>query len=244
MVLMLETNGLLQILLLTLMAGLAMPVGAAIASVERIHPRWLETEVRHSVIAFGGGALLAAVALVLVPEGTHNLSLPAIVACFAVGGIAFMGLDMWLSANDTPASQLVAMLSDFVPEALALGATFSVSSEGGVLLAGIIALQNVPEGFNSYRELKRATHYRNRQIVGGFALMALLGPAAGAGGYFLLSDDPQVVSGIMLFAAGGILYIIFQDIAPQAKLKKHWAPALGALAGFLLGVVGKVAVSG
>lgn len=244
MVPMLETNGLLQILLLTLMAGLAMPVGAAIASVERIHPRWLETEVRHSVIAFGGGALLAAVALVLVPEGTHNLPLPVIVACFAAGGIAFMGLDMWLSANDTPASQLVAMLSDFVPEALALGATFSVSSEGGVLLAGIIALQNVPEGFNSYRELKRATHYRNRQIIGGFALMALLGPAAGAGGYFLLSDAPQVVSGIMLFAAGGILYIIFQDIAPQAKLKKHWAPALGALAGFLLGVVGKVAMSG
>lgn len=244
MVPMLETNGLLQILLLTLMAGLAMPLGAVIASVERIHPRWLETEVRHSVIAFGGGALLAAVALVLVPEGTRNLPLPAIVACFSAGGIAFMGMDMWLSANDTPASQLVAMLSDFVPEALALGATFSVSSEGGVLLAGIIALQSVPEGFNSYRELKRVTHYRNRQIVGGFVLMALLGPAAGAGGYFLLSDAPQVVSGIMLFAAGGILYLIFQDIAPQAKLKKHWAPALGALAGFLLGVVGKVAVSG
>lgn len=244
MVPMLETNGLLQILLLTLMAGLAMPLGAVIASVERIHPRWLETEVRHSVIAFGGGALLAAVALVLVPEGTRNLPLPAIVACFSAGGIAFMGMDMWLSANDTPASQLVAMLSDFVPEALALGATFSVSSEGGVLLAGIIALQSVPEGFNSYRELKRVTHYRNRQIVGGFVLMALLGPAAGAGGYFLLSDAPQVVSGLMLFAAGGILYLIFQDIAPQAKLKKHWAPALGALAGFLLGVVGKVAVSG
>ena len=238
----LETNGLLQIILLTLMAGLAMPLGAAIASVESIRPRWLEKEVRHSVMAFGGGALLAAVALVLVPEGTHNLALPAIILCFAAGGLTFMGLDMWLSANDTPASQLVAMLSDFVPEALALGATFSVSSEGGVLLAGIIALQNLPEGFNSYRELARATHYSGLKLVSGFALIALLGPAAGAVGYFLLSDAPQVVSGIMLFAAGGILYIIFQDIAPQAKLNKHWAPPLGALAGFLLGVVGSVAV--
>lgn len=238
----LETNGLLQIILLTLMAGLAMPLGAAIASVESIRPRWLEKEVRHSVMAFGGGALLAAVALVLVPEGTHNLALPAIILCFAAGGLTFMELDMWLSANDTPASQLVAMLSDFVPEALALGATFSVSSEGGVLLAGIIALQNLPEGFNSYRELARATHYSGLKLVSGFALMALLGPVAGAVGYFLLSDAPQVVSGIMLFAAGGILYIIFQDIAPQAKLNKHWAPPLGALAGFLLGVVGSVAV--
>lgn len=44
----------------------------------------------------------------------------------------------------------------------------------------------------------------------------------------------------MLFAAGGILYIIFQDIAPQSKLKNHWAPPLGAVAGFLLGVLGQV----
>jgi ZIP family zinc transporter len=33
------------------------------------------------------------------------------------------------------------MLSDFVPEALALGATFVVSKDAGFLLAGIIALQ-------------------------------------------------------------------------------------------------------
>ncbi|PSF09707.1 divalent cation transporter [Marinobacter fuscus] len=240
----LQSNGLVQILLLTLMAGLAMPVGAALASIERIHPRWLETELRHSVIAFGGGALLAAVALVLVPDGTENLAMPSIVLCFAAGGLAFMALDRWLAKNGTPASQLVAMLSDFVPEAMALGATFSVSSEGGVLLAGIIALQNLPEGFNSYREMADATHYRRRKIVGSFTLMALLGPAAGALGYFLLSDTPQLVSGIMLFAAGGILYIIFQDIAPQARLDRHWAPPLGALAGFLLGVIGEVALTG
>ncbi|MGC8120233.1 ZIP family metal transporter [Marinobacter sp. VGCF2001] len=240
----LQANGLLQIVLLTLIAGLAMPLGAALASVERIHPRWLETEVRHSVIAFGGGALLAAVALVLVPEGTENLAIWAIVACFSAGGVAFMMLDRWLAANGTQASQLVAMLSDFVPEALALGATFSVSSEGGMLLAGIIALQNIPEGFNSYRELAESTHYGRLKIIGTLALMALLGPVAGALGYFLLSDMPQLVSGIMLFAAGGILYIIFQDIAPQVHLKRHWAPPLGALAGFMLGVVGEVALSG
>lgn len=240
----LENDGLLQILLLTLLAGLAMPLGATIASVERIHPRWLESEVRHSVIAFGGGALLAAVALVLVPDGTANLRLPAIIGCFVAGGAVFMLLDRWLTANGTPASQLVAMLSDFVPEALALGATFAVSSQGGMLLAGIIALQNVPEGFNSYREVASATHYRSGTLIGGFTVMALLGPVAGALGYFLLSGVPHVVSGIMLFAAGGILYIIFQDIAPQVRLEKHWAPPLGALAGFLLGVVGDVALSG
>ena len=132
-------NDLAQIIVLTLTAGLAIPIGASIAAVERISPRWLETEVRHGVIAFGGGALLSAVALVLVPQGVSNLSSFLVAACFSGGGIIFMALDIRLVANNTSFSQLTAMLSDFVPEALALGATFTVSKDAGVLLAGIIA---------------------------------------------------------------------------------------------------------
>ena len=227
---------------LTLTAGAAMPAGALIASVEAIQPRWLESEVRHSVIAFGGGALLAAVALVLVPEGIQNLNSMTIVICFGGGGLACLMLDMRLAANATSASQLIAMLSDFIPEALALGATFVVSKHAGILLAGIIALQNLPEGFNAYREITSSTHFRGSYVIVAFALMALLGPIAGLVGYFILAGYPQIVSGMMLFAAGGILYLVFQDIAPQAKLQKHWSPPLGALAGFLLGVLGKVAI--
>ncbi|MGB3133839.1 MAG: ZIP family metal transporter [Candidatus Macondimonas sp.] len=235
-------NELVKIILFTLIAGLAMPIGAAIAALERIRPRWLETEVRHGVIAFGGGALLSAVTLVLVPKGMSNLSSLLVMACFSGGAILFMVLEIRLAAKNTPFSQLTAMLSDFVPEALALGATFTVSKKAGMVLAGIIALQNVPEGFNAYRELIVASEYGRTKIIGAFTLMALLGPIAGTTGYILLSDNPMIVSGIMLFAAGGILYIIFQDIAPQSKLKNHWAPPLGAAAGFLLGILGHISV--
>ncbi len=153
-----------------------------------------------------------------------------------------MALDIRLVANNTPFSQLTAMLSDFVPEALALGATFTFSNDVGLLLAGIIALQNIPEGFNAYREIKVSGKYSRLKIIGAFTLMALLGPIAGATGYFVLSGYPQIVSGIMLFAAGGILYMVFQDIAPQSKLRNHWAPPLGAVAGFLLGILGHISV--
>ncbi len=44
----------------------------------------------------------------------------------------------------------------------------------------------------------------------------------------------------MLFAAGGILYLTFEDIAPQARLKDHRSPALGVIAGFLVGIVGQM----
>lgn len=153
-----------------------------------------------------------------------------------------MFIDIILAANKTSASQLAAMLSDFIPEALALGATFVLSQDTALLLAGIISLQNIPEGFNAYRELKATTQYRGSQIIGAFVLMAFLGPVAGLIGYFLLSGYMQIVSGIMLFASGGIMYLIFQDIAPQAKLKNHWSPPLSAVAGFLIGVIGKVTI--
>ncbi|WP_372867440.1 hypothetical protein [Pseudomonas sp.] len=68
--------------------------------------------------------------------------------------------------------------------------------------------------------------------------MALLDPLAGISGYLRLAKSPPWAAAIMLFAAGDMQYSVFQDIAPQAKLNKHWAPSLGALLGFMLGIVG------
>ena len=73
--------------------------------------------------------------------------------------------------------------------------------------------------------------------------ISLLGPVAGLAGYFWLSAYPTAVGAIMVFAAGGILYLTFQDIAPQAKLEKHWGPPLGAVAGFLLGLIGQMLIT-
>jgi len=234
----------IEVALLTLLAGGAMPVGALIARFEKIRPDWLEEEFRHSVVAFGGGALLSAIALVLVPEGSSNLSPPLVVVCFSSGGLAFLALDVFLASLHSPVSQLAAMLSDFIPEALALGAAFASGSSAGPLLAGIMALQNLPEGFNAYRELTASTEIRARRVIVAFSLMSLFGPVAGLTGYFWLAAYPTVISGIMLFAAGGIMYLIFQDIAPQVKLERHWAPPLGALAGFLLGLIGQMLTGG
>jgi ZIP family zinc transporter len=205
-------------------------------------PEWLDNELRHWVIAFGGGALLSAVALVLVPEGIKDLSILEVTLCFGGGGLAFMGLDRWLARSKTPASQLAAMLSDFIPEALALGAAFALNPKTAVLLAALMTLQNLPEGFNAYRELMSKRTGGGSGVVLAFCGMALLGPVCGLSGYHWLTDLPRTVSAIMLFAAGGILYLVLQDIAPQAKLEKHWAPSLGAVAGFLLGLVGHMLI--
>lgn len=221
------------------MAGAAIPVGALIARYEHIRPDWLEKEFRHSVIAFGGGVLLSAVSLVLVPEGMRKAGFFVLIASMVAGGLAFMVLDRFLAARKTPASQLAAMLADFLPEAIALGATILEGASTASLLALLIALQNVPEGFNAFREIKTGGAYSDRKILIVFALLSLLGPMCGLGGLYLLSGREELIGAIMLFASGGILYLTFQDIAPQAKLERYWAPPLGAVLGFLFGACGQ-----
>jgi ZIP family zinc transporter len=67
-----------------------------------------------------------------------------------------------------------------------------------------------------------------------------IGPLFGVLGWYFGGGHQEVLGAVMLFAAGGILYLLFQDIAPQARLERHWAPALGAVAGFAAGMLGKL----
>ena len=114
----------------------------------------------------------------------------------------------------------------------------------GSLLAALIALQNLPEGFNAFRELKTTGRIGDKKLLLLLSACIPLGPLAGWIGFAYLSEYPKLIGFIMLFAASGILYLTFQDLAPQAKSKKQRAPAMGAALGFLLGVVGQVLLSG
>jgi len=227
-----------QALLLSFLAGAAIPAGGLLAAVEHIHPRWLEDEFRHTVIAFGGGALLAAVALVLVPEGVAVLSVPVAAGAFLGGGVAFMLLDRAIAKHGGTGAQFLAMLLDFVPEAMALGAAFAAGGSGGPLLAFLIGIQNLPEGFNAFREVTDGKNTGKRGMLAKFAALSLVGPASAYIGITLFATRPEALGVLMLVAAGGILYLTFQDIAPQARLKRSGSPALGAVVGFLMGMVG------
>lgn len=231
-------NDIYQLIFLAGLSGAAIPFGACLAQISRLHPQWLENEFRHFVIAFGGGILLAAVGLVLVPEGTHRIPQPAIAAGLVVaGGLSFFFIERALGRRRRESPQLMGMLLDYLPETIALGGLVASGSPTAALMAALIGLQNLPEGFNAYRELIAAQHTRRRTLTLMCALVPI-GPLAGLSGYLFLGDYPAVLAAIMLFASGGILYLLFQDIAPQARLEKHWAPPLGAVLGFCLALTG------
>jgi ZIP family zinc transporter len=228
-----------KIILYTLCAGACIPLGGVLAYFEKIRPTWLENEFRHTVIAFGGGILLAAVALVLVPEGTEYVNHSTLsVTILLSGGICFFILERLLGARRREKPQFTAMLLDFVPESLALGGAFALGAKSAPLLAVFIGLQNLPEGFNAYRELRSLPQSSVQSILGFMSLLVPIGPIIALIGWIYLGENVLLLGATMLFASGGILYLIFQDIAPQSHMKRHWAPPLGAVLGFCIGMLG------
>ena len=157
--------------------------------------------------------------------------------CFWQGQYFFFFLDRYIEKKGGTISQLLAMLMDFVPEAIALGAVFGTDHKLGLLLAIFIGL-HLPESFNSYQDLRNNGYASGKCLLVLF-LLSFSGVVAAISGYYLLSDMPKLTASLMLFSSGGILYLIFQDIAPMSKLKNSWFPALGASFGFLVGMIGQ-----
>jgi ZIP family zinc transporter len=228
---------LVLILGLSWFAGFAAFIGSVAARWEGSPDTIGKQELVHGIVALGGGILVAAVAFALAPTAISELGPLSITGTFCLGGVGFCLLDIRISKAGGSKAQFMAMLMDFFPEAISLGAVFGHNRDMGMLLAAFIAAQNLPEGFNSYREIT-ASGVGSRRALAALFAVSFLGPLAACLGYFLLQDKPAWTAGIMSFAAGGILYLIFQDIAPQSRMERHWKPPLGAVLGFAIGMVG------
>ena len=131
------------------------------------------------------------------------------------------------------------MLLDYIPESLALGGIAASGADTTLLLAVLIGLQNLPEGFNAFKELTDTGRSANKVLIMMLALVPL-GPLFGLAGYTFLGEQNEILGSIMLIASGGILYLIFQDIAPQIPIRKHRGPPLGAVIGFAIAMLGSV----
>lgn len=226
---------------LALMAGISIPAGALISSRVSLRSLCLQHDLDSFVSYFGGGALLAAISLVLLPYGMEHVGVLPASTAFLVGGLVFWQFDAHLKRAGSTASQFVGMLLDFAPEAILLGAAAATGSRVVYLLTGLIALQNMPEGFASYHELHQSTGSNKRLWIVFFAI-PLLGSLAAWIGFSWLSASNATTGVVMLFCSGGILYLIFDDIAPRAHLKNREFPAVGAVSGFLLGLVGAMLI--
>ena len=225
-------------LALATFAGLSIPVGAWLATFRTAWPEWLASEIRHGVIAFGAGALLAAVALVLLPDGMARLQPWPAIFWFFAGAVFFALVDHVLSSRGGRSAQFLAMMMDYLPEAMALGALITGDAGAALLVALLIALQNLPEACNAMREMSE----QQPVSLWFFALMVPLGPLAAFAGLSLPPSQDAVIGAVMMFASGGIVFLMFQDIAPQVPLENTSLPTFGAILGFGVGLAGDLLI--
>lgn len=221
------------------LSGITVFIGALLAYLFNHHIKEtpIKREIIHTLMSFGAGIMLSAVALVLIPKGIKELTVLPMATSFVLGAVMFMLLDQYLAKKGGQTATLIAMMMDFIPESIALGAVFAIEPNMAILLALFIGLQNLPEAFNSYRELVQNgfTAKKSLIILFGLSFFGIFGALIG---HFILAESPGLTAHLMTFASGGILYLLIQDIIPASKLEKNYLISLGATLGFLLGIIG------
>jgi zinc transporter, ZIP family len=216
-----------------------------------------------TVTAFGGGVLLAAVALELVPEADERAGLGLTAVAFLVGSLVYVGADAWLSRRESSeamrrsghaaaAGQPMRMMSsnrgeaargeaiaagifvDGVPESIALGLTIAEGSIGVALLVGVL-VGNLVEAYGAVKPIL-AGGYTKRFAVGLLGTIALaLAAATGLGGTLLADASPRLVGAAQALAAGAVIAVVSISVIPYAFGEVSRRVALAAAAGFVGG---------
>ena len=232
-----------ELILFSFLSGFTIFLGGIAAAIfEMVTNQNIKSRVIHAVMAFGGGILIAAIGFVLVPPAMEAFGLVKLGFIFIGGAISFQVVLDILEKKGGSVAQLLAMLMDYIPESISLGALFVHNHSMGILLAIFIGLQNFPEAFNAYGDLRK-TMAKKKVLLFLFSL-SFTGLIAVLLGLKFLSNSPNIIAAIMAFAGGGIMFLIFQDIAPSSKVEKSARPAVWSTVGFFIGMIAQKVVGG
>ena len=111
-----------------------------------------------------------------------------------------------------------------MPVGMAIGAAFAGPAQeaghAGVLAAIIIGLHNVPEGMSIAAPLLTGGS-RPAGAVGVTALSGLPTILGALLGYSAGVMDPALLGASLAFAAGAMLYVVVEELIPEASAGKH-----------------------
>ena len=128
-----------------------------------------------------------------------------------------------------------------IPEGMAVALSFSVAAAdpaegavaGAVALALGMALQNFPEGAAVSLPLKAQGVGAGKAFACG-ALSGVVEPVFGLLTVLIAGRVLAVMPWLLAFAAGAMLYVVVEELIPEARLGEHSnAGTLSVLAGFL-----------
>ncbi|MFA4946484.1 MAG: ZIP family metal transporter [Candidatus Micrarchaeia archaeon] len=221
---------LLNVLLLSLAAGLATGLGGALAV--------LRTPGKKSMgvtLGFAAGIMLGLAFLELIPEARALGGFTVAVTGFAVGAAIMLLLDAGLphirfrvkeeSVFDIKlykTSLLIAIgiALHNLPEGIAVGAGYAHAPSFGLMVAAIIALHNIPEGMIIAMPCCASGSSKRKSFK--LALLSGLAEPFGAVLAFVLLDTVRgAVPFALAFAAGVMTFITLDELLPCAHAQGH-----------------------
>jgi ZIP family zinc transporter len=234
-----------------LLGGAALVLGALIAWSARVPKAAIA-----SVMAFGSGVLISAVAFDLMQQAADTGGLLSAAIGFLGGAAAYLAANAALarhgarhrkrsgggdeqqpSEGEQSGSGLaiaIGALLDGIPESVVLG--IGLLGGGGVSLSVLAAvfISNVPEGLSSAAGMK-AKGRSARYVFGVWGGIAVISGIAALVGYVALGGaPPEVVAVITAVAAGAILTMIADTMIPEAFERTRTWTGLITTVGFLV----------
>lgn len=231
-----------------LLGGGALVLGALIAWLTRV-----PQAVVASVMAFGSGVLISAVAFDLMQEAAETGGLAATAIGFLGGAVAYLAANAALarrgarhrkrSGDEQPsedeqqgsgAAIAVGALLDGIPESVVLGVGLLAGGSVSVSVLAAVFISNVPEGLSSAAGMKRNGRSA-RYVFGVWGGIAVVSGLAALIGYLALgSAPPAAIAVITAVAAGAILTMIADTMIPEAfSTTRTWTGLIASL-GFLV----------
>lgn len=212
------------------------------------------------LLGFAAGIMVSVSVFELMPESLELGSMPIVIVGFLLGCGLMLLLDRLvphahLSQSDDLITENAERLKlknqtlrtgyliflgialHNVPEGLAIGAGLESNPALGLSIALAIGLHNVPEGLAVAGPLK-AGGMNNLKILLFTLGAGLMTPLGTIIGMLIFGISEALISGSLAFAAGAMMYIVNDELIPQAnKLHNHSANAgfiIGLLLAFLL----------
>lgn len=221
-------------LLWGVVAASSLTLGAVLAIV-----RTWRDGVIGAVLAFGAGALIASVSFELAEEGLSLGGAVPVAVGLAVGALAFFGgdrgVERWGGRSRSGGAGIplaVGALLDGIPEQAVLG--IGLAGGHGVSAALLVAIfvSNLPESVGSSADMLAGGRSRKSVLTLWLAVSAVCALATGFGYLIADSASVEVRGAIDGFAAGALLTMLIDAMAPEARKKAKDYAGLCTVVGF------------
>jgi ZIP family zinc transporter len=223
-------------------AASSLIVGAVIALV--FHPR---SRIVGSIMAFGAGALISAVAYELVADSLEDGELEGIVLGLLAGSLTYFGADWYIDnlggggrgkiESEEQGADMGIVLGtvlDGVPESFVTGMTIVTGGGASLAFVASVFLSNLPESLASTTTLEKSGWPTSRILIMWIGITVLCAVSAALG--FAVFDAVSTVTGHIVkgFAAGAILTMLAQTMMPEAFEKGGRLVGVITVCGFIV----------